>query len=312
MTYTIKDLENKATWTTGEGWSPISLLGAVLEGNGNTISRLRISRDQGQGLFSRLGGSVLIRNLGLLRASVGKTGIHDSGGFVNNLGGGRIINSYVQGNVRGFQNIGGLAGIGSGGIANSYGKGLTISSTQFSGGLYGRNQAWISNSYIRGTINGRNVGAMAGQTGGSISNTYAATENGRLVKSDAFVNTRGLSNNYTRPRSRHDELKQPTGPDHPDPVLYVGWDTDRWDFGTSEQFPILKYFEQCSNNPQTRRTDQPECGTFLPDQDDGLRDLETMTPGLALDKVFASETTNYELSFSNDTPNLEINIEGLR
>ena len=325
-----QDIKNKATWTTGEGWSPISDLTAVvrnetavLEGNGNTISRLRIVRGGSQGLFSRLAGSDgsgLIRNLGLLAVNV--SGSSNVGGFVGNLGGGSIMNSYVSGGTVGGdrQFIGGLAGTGSGGISNSYGD-LDINRASFIGGLYGSNGgatgASINNSYAMVFFSGGFIGRSL-EIGG-IASRASRIDNSYAVVDYSFGDQPGVRGNintdvfdsYSRRTPQQDELKEPTGPDHTDPVLYMDWDTERWDFGTSRQFPILKYSEHCSSAPQTKRTDPPQCDTFLPDQDDGLRDLEIMSQGITLDgdQIFASEDSNYAVSFSDNTPNLKLRLK---
>ncbi len=318
-----QDIKNKAIWTTGEGWSPIDNLVAVLEGNGNTISSLYVKRNQA-GLFSSLASSGLIRNLGLLEVNVGIvlnvqlniSGTNDVGGFVSDLGGGSIINSYISGSrgsstINGNERVGGLASIGNGRITNSYAKAF-IASERRGGGLYGSGNASIDNSYLRGRVSGPflrsvfRVGAMAGETRGNIDNSYAAsTFRGNLIG----WGTENITDSYARVPLRHNELKEPTEPSTLG--LYNGWRTERWDFGTSRQFPILKYFEHCSSEPQTKRTDPPQCDTFLPDQDDGLRDLEIMNPGIALDgdQIFASEDSNYAVSFSNNTPNLKLRLK---
>ena len=331
-----QDIKNKATWTTNAGWLPISDLTAivrnetaVLEGNGNVISRLYMSRGAGQGLFSRLAGSDgsgLIRNLGLLAVNV--SGSSNIGGFVGNLGGGSIINSYVSGGTADGNNrfIGGLAGTGSGGISNSYGD-LTIDRASFIGGLYGSNGgatgASINNSYAMVSFSGGfisralEIGGIASRAS-RIDNSYAVVDYsfGSQPGVRGNINT-GVFDSYSRRLPQQDELKQPTEPSTLG--LYNGWDTDRWDFGTSRQFPILKYYSMatgifmgaCSDEPQTKRTDPPQCDTFLPDQDDGLRDLEIMSPGIALDgnQIFASEDSNYIANFTNDAPNLKLRLK---
>ncbi len=323
-----QDIKNKAAWTTNAGWSPISDLTAetegetaVLEGNGNVISGLYMNRGVGQGLFSRLAGSDgsgLIRNLGLLRVNV--SGSSNIGGFVGNLGGGSIINSYVSGGTADGDNrfVGGLAGTGSGVISNSYGD-LTIDRTSFIGGLYGSNGgatgASINNSYAMVSFSGGFIGRSL-EIGG-IASRASRIDNSYAVVDYSFGDQLGVRGNintdvfdsYSRRSLQQDELKEPTGPSTLG--LYNGWDTDRWDFGTSRQFPILKYFEHCSSAPQTKRTDPPQCDTFLPDQDDGLRDLEIMSQGITLDgdQIFASEDSNYAVSFSDNTPNLKLRLK---
>ena len=308
------NLANKTTWTTNTGWLRIDSLTAVLEGNGNTISGLYIQRDEaGQGLFRQLGGSGLIRNLGLLGVNVSSMSSNFAGGFVSNLGERNIINSYVWGTIAGNQLIGGLASGNRGTIANSYAR-VTIDSQGASGGLYARSLALVNNSYVRGFIGGSSrVGAIVSETSGSIEDSYAATNRDNIKGSG----TARIFNSHARTGTGHDELKQPIAPGTSGSELYNGWDTDRWDFGTPEQFPILKYYSTatgifqgaCSDDPPEAATDQPQCGTFLPDQNDGLRDLEIESEGITLDKVFASETTNHVITFYDDTPTLKLRLK---
>ena len=84
-------------------------------------------------------------------------------------------------------------------------------------------------------------------------------------------------------------------------VYYENWSKEDWDFGTSEQYPILKYktytneYQACSDpdGPRTQ-TDPPLCDTFLPDQGIGLRDLIILEPTIVrTDNIFASDRTQY-------------------
>ena len=308
------NLANKATWTTNTGWLRIDSLTAVLEGNGNTILGLYIQRNEaGQGLFRQLGGSGLIRNLGLLGVNISSMSSDFAGGFVSNLGERNIINSYVWGTIAGNQSIGGLASGNRSTIANSYAR-VSINSQGFSGGLYARSLASVNNSYVRGSIGGSSrIGAIVSETSGSIEDSYAATNRDNIKGSG----TARIFNSHARTGTGHNGLKQPTAPGTSGSELYSGWDTDRWDFGTSAQFPILKYYSTatgvfqgaCSADAPEAATDQPQCGTFLPDQNDGLRDLQIISEGITLDEVFASETTNHVITFYDDTPTLKLRLK---
>ena len=105
------------------------------------------------------------------------------GGLVGyNDGGGRISNSYATGSVTGYF-AGGLLGqnSGSSSISNSYATGNVTgnSNSAYAGGLTGWNtssSSIISNSYATGIVRapgGANTGGLVGRDQGSLSNSYA-------------------------------------------------------------------------------------------------------------------------------------------
>ena len=148
---------------------------------------------------------------------------------------------------------------------------------------------------------------MIGHFDGTLRNGYGTGS--RIAASG--TSTAG-TNSYTE--SDTSILKLPDAPGNAGPELYVGWAADNWDFGTSEQLPILKYNKSSNSNiacltAQSRmQSDQPLCNTFLPDQNDGLRDLQIEDSRIVLDRAFASEMTDYVVSFSNDAPNLAFRL----
>ena len=135
---------NKIMWTMEAGWQPIgdssnAFIGKF-EGNGYTISNLKINRStiDNVGLFGIVGADAEIANVGLLDVDI-------RGG--NNVGGlagwnrGTITNSYATGTVTGSDNVGGLVGASSSGgtIINSYATGTVLRSSNSVGGLVGWN-----------------------------------------------------------------------------------------------------------------------------------------------------------------------------
>lgn len=89
-----------------------------------------------------------------------------------------VTNSYATGDVNGVgQNTGGLVGLASAGIiSNSHATG-NVAGGDYVGGLLGRGDAAISNSYAQGTVtaNGATgyVGGLAGYTSAAISGSHA-------------------------------------------------------------------------------------------------------------------------------------------
>ena len=175
---------NKVIWTTGEGWQPIGPFTALFDGNGYTITNLRIHRinTDNIGLFGRVeGAEAEIRGIGLINAIV--EGKEDVGGLVGNFSQGlKIANSYVQGTVSGVLNTGGLVGRNKSDIENSYAIGNVNASDGSAGGLVGFSNyvegsipSRISNSYAACivTARGNNAGGLVGFSGSHIDNSYA-------------------------------------------------------------------------------------------------------------------------------------------
>ena len=94
--------------------------------------------------------------------------------------------------------------------------------------------------------------------------------------------------------------------------IYSNWGPNHWDFGTSNQFPALKYakstdttsYRACSDTPPQTGIDQPQCETLLPhqgmeigDRDSGLREslreLDISGPRIKFDMPLGISTNNY-------------------
>ena len=100
-------------------------------------------------------------NIGLF-GSVWRGALRDIGVEIDNGKGGVTGNSYV----------GGLAGRNDGTISNSYATGSVLGNNV--GGLVGRNDGTIVSSYATGSVTGNYVGGLAGYNySGTISNSYA-------------------------------------------------------------------------------------------------------------------------------------------
>ena len=169
------------TWTTGEGWLPVSWGDSTvtLDGNGNSIANLYIRRPSTRhvGLFSYISGARL-RHIGLADMEV--TGGNVVGGLVALVGGrgpSFIIGSYATGSVSGNDQVGGLVGTNSqGDISGSYASG-SVSGNDRVGGLVGINSfGIIRGSYADSSVSGNlAVGGLAGYTSNStISGSYAS------------------------------------------------------------------------------------------------------------------------------------------
>ena len=98
------------------------------------------------------------------------------GGLVG-LNSGTVSNSYATGSVSGDDDVGGLVGYNDGTVSSSYATG-SVSGTNFNndyvGGLLGFNSGTVSSSYAAGSVSGDDyVGGLVGFSSGTVSNSYA-------------------------------------------------------------------------------------------------------------------------------------------
>lgn len=119
------------------------------------------------------GNDYVIRNADMNMPScshVGPFGDLDFTGQIKNLG---VENASISGKYQ----VGGLTGRNDGTVCNSYSTGSIIGTFDFVGGLVGCNGHYgtISNCYSTGRVTGKasQVGGLAGSNGGSISNCYS-------------------------------------------------------------------------------------------------------------------------------------------
>ena len=192
-----------------------------------------------------------------------------SGGLVgNNSYNSHIINSYASGAVRARIDVGGLVGWNQGHLRNAYAKGdvsLTGTSDNNLGGLVGR---WVStgsirNSYAIGRVlgadNARNAGGLIGFTTGTVVSSYWDGEASGWNISDGGD---GVTSRTTM------ELQSPIAPGATTMDVYYGWRNNNWDFGSSEEYPALRYvggMNACTTDISTP-SDLPQCGSLLPNQ----------------------------------------------
>ena len=321
---------NEATWTAGDGWQPIGdfnmPFNAIFDGNGHTISNLMINRSrfEGLGLFGYAGSNSILTSVGLLNVDI--SGQSRVGGLVG-LNEGTITNSYTMGVVSGTGlNIGGLVGSNSrAAITNSYGTITVEGSGSNVGGLAGANSGTITNSYATGTISESNerIGGLVGFNGTTITNSYVTARSvsgsGSNVGGLAGENTGTINDSYWQRGSANSagtgvatdtskaamEIRAPTRAEG----IYRRWSPGDWDFGTSNQFPVLKYakgidtnYPACSDTPPQTSIDQPQCETLLPNQEmnigdsglrESLRELSVPEFRTTSSQIFGVSTNNY-------------------
>ena len=175
-------------WRTGNGWWSIYNFQATLDGHGNAISNLYSNSERGKrfgsdagGLFHNIyGSSTVIKGIRLLNADV--TQDFTVGALVGENRG-TIIHCYATGSVTSHSrdssgSIGGLVGENYRGTINhSYAEVVVTSSGKGErvGGLAGENGGTISNSYATGSVtsNGDYVGGLVGYNAGAVKGSYA-------------------------------------------------------------------------------------------------------------------------------------------
>ena len=215
---------------------------------------------------SHASGNVQGRQAAMLSANIG--------GLVGWNTYGDISDSYASGDVTGDRRVGGLIGLSNGllfgtmrlgFITSSYASG-NVSGNQNVGGLIGRTfGSDVSNSYASGNVEGdENIGGLVGYNGNamdpfpvdsSIADSYASgtvrgSQNaGGLIgysENDDITNSYwNRTNNPTRRSAGGTsktlvELQSALEPGKTSDAVYYMWGLDRWDFGTSKQYPVLK------------------------------------------------------------------------
>ena len=205
---------------------------------------------------------------------IGGNGVADFFGFVSPVNR-NITNSYAIGNVVGFQFVGGFIGQSAvTDITNSYATG------NVRGGLYGLgiggfigahvSRGSITNSYAIGKVEG---GQQSPQVGGFIGSNTATITNSYWDES-----TSGRTESAGGEGKTTLELQAPIEAGSAQTDIYYDWDEQVWDFGTSEQYPALKYSD----------------GTLRPNQRLGLLRLG-LPSGLIVSPSFKSEVLSYRI-----------------
>ena len=191
-----KGYELMGDLTLSGEWTPIVQYGGIFDGNGNTISGLKINgTGQGEfGLFGTLSGSGEVRNVGLVSVNITvmttENGDVKAGGLAG-MNSGTVSNSYATGQIsvtRGdggdTSNAGGLVGENDSGATTtaSYATvAVTVSmGSPNAGGLVGNNIGSLVATYATGDVSATasegldaNAGGLAGSSGGTVMASYA-------------------------------------------------------------------------------------------------------------------------------------------
>ena len=99
-------------------------------------------------------------------AHVGLFGVVAGSGVIENVG-------VVDGNVTGKDNVGGLVGKNEGTVSDSYSTG-SVTGNSYVGGLVGKNEGTVSNSYSTSNVAGNaRAGGLVGQNSATVSDSYS-------------------------------------------------------------------------------------------------------------------------------------------
>ena len=217
------------------------------------------------------------------------------GGFIGVAEGGSITNSYAASHVRGGETVGGFVGFSSAVITNSHATG-NVTADNDGGGFVGFHDTdgSITNSYATGNVVAESgAGGFVGFHLSVITNSYAtgnvvaerdaggfnAAGSGVITYSYWDRQTSGRASSVGGRGKMTSELQLPTT----STGIYSSWDDDVWDFGTSEQYPALKYSD----------------GTLQPNQRLGLLRLG-LPSGLILSPFFKLEVLSYRVIDETD------------
>ncbi len=221
-------------WNSGAGWNPIgnsASYTATFRGNGHTISYLYINRSSGTylGLFGYLTGSV--DGVGLPHANV--TGQQNVGILVGSASG-AITRAWTTGRVAGRNLVGGLVANLTGSVKASWSVATVHASNGRAAGLVDTLWGSVAASWSAGRVTASTGGGLIGASVGTVTNSYWDTG------TSGWSTSLGGTGKSTR------DLQRPTGYSG----IYANWNIDTdgvtggddpWDFGTSRQYPALKF-----------------------------------------------------------------------
>ena len=254
-------------------WTPIGPSASVtynttFDGNGHTISGLTVSVSADAGLFGRVGGSGVVRNVGLISPSVTSsqagTGAAGLVGYLTT--GGVIETSYVDGGTvtlgNGLISAGGLVGYVHGAVRASWSTATLQRTSPCNncnsvnvGGLAGRLiEGSITASYAAGPNNasggaGAILGGLVGRvTGNSPTITHSYCDSTVMVVTNCIGGyaVPAAAANASAAAQSTSELQTPT--DYTG--IYSHWNLDLasptdnvpdylWNFGANNAYPML-------------------------------------------------------------------------
>ena len=255
------DLTTYSNWVRIGSGSGASAFSGDFKGNGFTIDNLTMSStDDGVGLFGSATAASRIESVGVINANVTST---NTTGFVGALVGysrGIVVGCWSTGSVTGVRVVGGLVGWSNNAnaITTSYstasatGTGTGTSSDHIGGLLGACQNCGVTNSYATGVVTrgatstATSVGGLMG-SGGTSAGTdsyYDTQTTGCVTGGTAGCTTSAGGSGVTGQTTS--ALQTPVGYTG----IYANWNAnidgvagndDPWYFGTTSQYPTLKY-----------------------------------------------------------------------
>jgi hypothetical protein len=151
------DVNETTEWWRFDG-TPFT---GVFDGDGHTISHLRINGWSHVGLLGQLASGAEVRNFGIVDVGITGSGYYIGGLVGNNHG--SVANCYSTGPVTGNYYVGGLVGHNNGSVTHCYSTGAVTGNSSV-GGLVGVNvEGSVTACYSTGVVSGKNeVGGLVG------------------------------------------------------------------------------------------------------------------------------------------------------
>ena len=229
-------------WNDGEGWEPIgssssNAFTGDFHGNGHQVRNLYIDRSGNAGLFGGISGTPEKPAEITMLIITGKLNTRgsDGGMLAGEVKHTTIDRIFISGSVRASWYAGGLAGeTGDSTVSNIFSS-VNILTGRSQGGLIGRfTDSSLSNSLSTGYVE-KGHGLLGYSRDNNNANLYWATDTSDQETS------RGTNASYFG--ALLSELQCPTTPDDASCIdngtLYESWNSEVWDFGTSQQLPGL-------------------------------------------------------------------------
>ncbi len=238
----------------GMGWEPIGTdaerFSAVFRGNGRTIDNLFVNRDGPVGLFGATDATARIESVGVRKARVVGSRVV---GILAGEARGDVVACYVSGAVGSptASVVGGLVGRLRGDVAASYSS-ATVEGSEQVGGLIGTaiggsgQTRTVSGSYAVGRTSA--AAEDAPWVGGLIGRASPALPESAVTAPNSYYDSVATG----QAQSARGEAKDTAALQSPTRYtgIYASWNMDLdgdfdmddpWDFGTSSQYPALKF-----------------------------------------------------------------------
>jgi hypothetical protein len=187
----------------------------IFDGLGYSITGLTITdaTDYDLGLFSQIGASGVVENLGV--SGTLTVTANDNFGLLAGVNEGTVSDSFATGSINGStataSTEGGLVGLNQGGQIDASYANVAVVGEASLGGLVGQNAGTITDSYAVGSVSGTGfIGGLVGINSGTVITSYAV---GSVTGTTATGGLVGLSQTGTETDSYWDTQTSGTSTD---------------------------------------------------------------------------------------------------